>query len=134
MKSRNIYANIAGSAQDATVFYQSPLSTLIQTDFPKHDRLINGTIIPLHILGDPAYPLFERVMKGFIGRNLQPKNDSFNAYLSSARMCVEIEFGRLKSRWGMLEKRMDVETKISPRFITACCILNNMCKTSRYLP
>ena len=128
IKFRDVYANTAGAAHDATVFYRSPLSKLIATNMPQGDITINDTVIPLHILGDPAYPLSAKIMKGFVGTNLNPADDSFNVYLSSARMCVEIAFGRLKSRWRMLQKRMDLETKASPRIITACCILHNMCE------
>lgn len=88
-------------------------------------------MVPLHILGDPAYPLSEKIVKGFVGTNLSPEDDSFNVYLSSTRMCVEIAFGKLKSRWRMLQKRMDVDTSMSPQVITACCILHNICEDLR---
>nr|XP_033477314.1 putative nuclease HARBI1 [Epinephelus lanceolatus] len=37
--------------------------------------------------------------------HLLPKEESFNIYLSAARIAVEIAFGRLKSRWRVLLKR-----------------------------
>lgn len=125
---RDVYANTPGAAHDATVYHRSPLSTLLQNAMPKHDRIINHATIPLHILGDPAYPHSEKIMKGYVGLNLPPRDDSFNVYLSSTRMCVEIAFGKLKSRWRILQKRMDLDCISAPRVITACCILHNMCE------
>lgn len=54
------------------------------------------------IIGDPAYPLLPWLMKNFTGANLKPEEDSFNAYMNSARVSVEIAFGRLKARWRRL--------------------------------
>lgn len=127
-KFRDIYANTPGSAHDATVFHRSPLSGLICTEMPHNNKEIEDRDIPLHILGDPAYPLSNKIMKGFVGNNLTETQDNFNVYLSSARMCVEIAFGKLKSRWRILRKRCDLDVVSAPRIITACCILHNMCE------
>lgn len=128
---RDIYCNTPGSAHDAAVFHRSPLSNSIERNMPINNRQINDISIPLHILGDPAYPLSKHIMKGYVGRNLTPIQESFNVYHSSARMCVEIAFGRLKSRWRILKKRMDVDFKFSPEVITTCCILHNICERGR---
>lgn len=128
---KDIYANTAGAAHDATVYYRSPLSTAILTSMPKHDKIINGHSVPLHILGDPAYALSTRIMKGYTGRNLSAEQESFNVYHSSARMCVERAFGKLKSRFRILQKRMDVDVERAPAIITACCILHNICEAQR---
>ena len=130
-KFRDIYANTAGAAHDSTVFNRSPLSTFIHRQMPKNDIIINGQLVPLHILGDPAYPLSELILKGYTGRNLSPEEESFNVYHSSARMCVEIAFGKLKSRFRILSKTMDVDTDKSPIIVTAyvafCIICARTC-------
>lgn len=130
-KFRDIYANTAGAAHDATVFYRSPISNNLGDCMPVFVRSINGVNVPLHILGDPAYPLSQLIMKGYVGRNITPEQDSFNVYHSSARMCVEICFGKLKSRWRMLQKKMDVDPEFAPMVITTCCMLHNMCEDLR---
>ena len=41
---------------------------------------------------------------------------------------VENVFGRLKARWRRLTKRNDVNIINGPHIVTACCVLNNICK------
>ena len=126
---RDIYCNTPGSAHDAAVFHRSPLAALLSDKMPKHDVDFNGCSVPLHILGDPAYPISPILIKGFTGRQLTPQQESFNVYHSSARMSIEIGFGRLKSRWRMLCKRIDCDYTFAPMVVTTCCILHNICES-----
>ena len=128
---RDTYANTPGSAHDAAVFRRSPLSTIIEQRMPKRDIMINGITIPLHILGDPAYPLSSKIIKGYVGRSLTPEEESFNVYLSKARMCVEIAFGRLKSRWRILKKRMGLNYEMAPKVITTCWTLHKIVELNK---
>ena len=128
---RDVYANTPGATHDASVYRRSPLSHFISTNMPVRNNEIAGVDVPLHILGDPAYPLSDLIIKGYPGRNLTAEEDSFNVYLSSSRMCIEIAFGKLKSRWRMLQKKLDVETSTVPYIVVACCILHNMCESFR---
>ena len=123
---RDVYCNTPGSAHDAAVFRRSPLSTIIYQRMPRRDKLVDGEVVPLHILGDPAYPMSTHIIKGYVGRHLTPEQESFNVYHSKARMSVEIAFGRLKARWRILRKRIDTNYTIVPKIITTCCILHNM--------
>ena len=88
---RDVYANTPG-AHDASVYRRSPLSHFISTNMPVRSNEISGVEVPLHILGDPAYPLFDHIIKGYPGKNLTAEKDSFNVHLSSSCMCVEIAF------------------------------------------
>lgn len=128
---RDTYANTPGSAHDAAVFRRSPLSTRILREMPKRDKLIDGVNVPLHILGDPAYPMLYEIVKGYTGTGLSPEHDSFNVYHSKARMCVEIAFGRLKARWRMLRKRIDIDYHMVPKLITTCCMLHNFVELNK---
>lgn len=130
-KFRDVYANTPGAAHDSTVLNRSPLAEMLNRNMPSNNRIINNNTVPLHLLGDPAYPMSDKIVKGYIGTNITPEEDNYNVYHSSARMCVEIAFGKLKSRWRILQKRMDVETQNSPMIVLACCILHNICEDIR---
>ena len=41
---------------------------------------------------------------------------------------LECDFGRLKGRWHSLLKRNDVKIDLMTSFVTACCILHNICE------
>ena len=52
------------------------------------------------IVGDPAYPPLDWMLKGWMkSPRLTPEQETFNVYLSSLRVGVEQAFGTLKSRW-----------------------------------
>lgn len=57
---------------------------------------------------------------------LTPEQDSFNVYLNKARVVVEQAFGRLKSRWRILYKKIDLEVNFVPSVVVACCTLHNI--------
>jgi len=94
---RHVTIKHPGSVHDATVLKDSNLYKNNETLIPNHYITINGKEIPLMIAGDPAYPLLPWLLKGYTGC-LTPEQESFNTYHSSARICVENAFGRLKGR------------------------------------
>lgn len=57
------------------------------------------------------------------------EEDSFNAYLNSARVRVEIAFGRLKGRWRRLQKAIDMRVSFVPKLVGAACVLHNIVET-----
>lgn len=105
---------------DSTVYANSTLSDRVERGLPVRDRVINGIVIPLHILGNPAYALPANIIKGYTGRNLTPEQESFNVYHSAARMMVENAFGRLKARWRMVLQTYGL---LHRTFTICCCCL-----------
>ncbi|XP_033117047.1 protein ALP1-like [Anneissia japonica] len=92
------------------------------------NREINGVLMPIVILGDPAYPLLPWLMKGFSeGVNFDDPKRNFNYRLSRARMVVERGFGQLKGRWRILMRRNDSALLKVPQMVSACCVLHNFC-------
>ncbi|XP_054645638.1 uncharacterized protein si:ch211-121a2.4 isoform X1 [Dunckerocampus dactyliophorus] len=127
----NINCKMPGRAHDANVLRQSALFAQAH-QLPKEPREINRIPVNLFLLGDPAYPLMDWLMKDYIrSPNITPEQESFNVYLSSARTTVEIAFGRLKSRWRVLLKRSDFHYTFTPHVVATCCALHNFCEREK---
>ena len=52
----------------------------------------------------------------------------FNSLLRGARNPSECAFGRLKNRWAILIKRIDIKLQNIPKAIYTCFILHNYCE------
>lgn len=80
------------------------------------------------VVGNPAYPLLDWLIKGYTNSpNLTPEQESFNVYLGSLRVGVEMAFGKLKSRWRLLLNRSHFHF-FAPTMIAICCALHNFCE------
>ncbi|XP_033100382.1 protein ANTAGONIST OF LIKE HETEROCHROMATIN PROTEIN 1-like [Anneissia japonica] len=130
LRFTDINVGFPGRVHDARVLRNSTLYEKGQNGdlFPAWYKEINGTPMPIVILGDPAYPLLPWLMKGFSeGANFGQQERTFNYRLSRARMVVERAFGQLKGRWRILMRRNDSALKAIPQMVTSCCILHNFC-------
>ncbi|KAL2091347.1 hypothetical protein ACEWY4_013610 [Coilia grayii] len=127
----NINCKMPGCSHNADVLRQSTLFSEAHL-LPKELREVNGVSINHFLLGDPAYPLLDWLMKGYThSPNITPEQESFNVYLSSARTTVEIAFGRLKSRWRVLLKHNNFHFSFTPKVIATCCALHNFCENEK---
>ena len=121
-----------GRVHDARVFSRSSLYKRASEGslFPRMDREIDGVNVPILLIGDPAYPLYEWLMKPFsdTGR-LSGDQHTFNYRLSCARNVVENAYGRLKARWRCLLKRNDCHLHTVCEQVVTCCTLHNICET-----
>jgi DDE superfamily endonuclease len=98
--------------------------------FLQKTKIVGGVPIGHFIIGDPAYPQQNWLLKGFIATR-DPAEDSFNVYLNKARVRVENAFGRLKARWRILNKRIDLHYEQAPRVILGCFILHNIVEAKK---
>lgn len=94
----------------------------------KFNSTSGGVLVPVAIIRDPAYPLLLWLVKPYPGVGLNAKKKKVNTRLSRACVVVECAFGRLKDRWRSLLKRNDVKVDNMTAFVTACCILHNLCE------
>ena len=52
----------------------------------------------------------------------------FNQVLRSGRNQIECAFGRLKARWQILNRAMNVKLEDVPTLVHACFVLHNFCE------
>ena len=126
-KFTNVEIKWPRSVHDAHVF----VNYKVQESFPSgnfkisYKELLPGhESVPQLLLGDPAYPLLPYVMKE---HEHCSSNEEviFTQMLRSARNMIECVFGRLKARWRMLLRIMDIPVEKLPNIIYACFVLHN---------
>lgn len=122
-----------GSTHDGKVFKNSFVNKQFAAKtFPgKKKRLSkkHGYVPPL-LIGDPAYPLLPNIMKEY---STCTSNEEvlFNEMLRSTRNQIECAFGRLKARWRILLRPIDVDISLVPKIIYTCFILHNFCEMNK---
>ena len=119
-----------GSVHDARVYANSQLNKhFVEKTLPMTYRsLLPGTDrIPPLILGDPAYPLLPNVMKEY-GEEAYNEKAVYNQVLRGTRNQIECAYGRLKARWQILNRAMDIKLEDVPVVIHTCFILHNFCE------
>ena len=123
-----------GSVHDARMFSNSQIFKKGQLGrlfdpIAAQCKVIEGVEIPVHLIGDPAYPLMSWLMKAYTDTGkLTTVQSTYNYRLSRARNVVENAFGRLKGRWRCLAKRNDCNLEFVKLQVAACCTLHNICE------
>lgn len=97
--------------------------------FLQKSILIEGVEIPVHLVGDAAFPLKPWLMKGYsLEDRLSPEQRRFSHSLSSTSSVVDTAFMRLKGRWRCLLKKNDIDASNMSKVVVACCVLHNICE------
>lgn len=122
-------AGYPGSMHDARILRNS---TLYQR--AEQGDILNGPVVNVnhhdigpYLVGDSAYPISPWLQKPFPEATRDRSEIQFNRELSSARVKIECAFGCLKSRWRILQKRLDSDIKFSVKIAIACAVLHNFC-------
>ena len=119
-----------GSVHDARVYANSNVNRKLQAKeiaLPYKELVPGSAPVPPFLIGDPAYPLLPNVMKEFsVCRS--DKEKLFNNCLRVTRNQIECAFGRLKARWRILNRTLDLDLKFATLQIYSCFILHNFCE------
>ena len=121
-----------GSLHDAKTFANSKVRKNMSSNkipITYHTLLPGRSKVPNYLIGDPAYPLTPYCMKEYTSCNTNAQV-IFNNMLRSARNQVECAFGRLKARWSILTKPIDIKLTHIPTIVYACFVLHNFCEMS----
>ena len=97
----DVYTGWPGSVHDARVFAHSSLYKLGVNNrlLPDNKKSIEGTEMPLYLIGDSAYPMITWLMKPFPHNgSLSAEQRSFNHRICRARIVVENAFWPAKGQ------------------------------------
>ena len=117
---------------DARVFKNSLVKKqLVNGAIPNiHKELVpRSTPVPALLIGDPAYPLLPNIMNEFTNCT-DEKQLRFNTLLRSVRNQIECSYGRLKGRWRILNRAIDVDLDLAINMIYSCFVLHNFCENN----
>ena len=132
---RDVVIGWPGSVHDARVLSNSALYNLgLQGKLfdPNITERVLGVDLNPIILGDPAYPLLNWLVKGYPENQNTPNwQCNFNYRLSRARMTVENTCGRWKGRVRRFPKQVDMAVSSATYLVAASCILHNICELRR---
>lgn len=89
-------------------------------------ELINSLPDGLFVVGDAAYTLMEHLLIPFVGcMKDDPDRDAYNFHISQLRIRIEMAFGRLVSKFGILRSKMKCSLKTTTRVLMVCARLHN---------
>eukprot|EP00794_Sanderia_malayensis_P020819 gene20819-biopygen15353 len=119
-----------GSVHDARMFSNSSIHLKLRNnELPQTFQTVTpGCVkVPNYLIGDPAYALTPYCMKEF---ETCKKNEQviFNVLLRAARNPIQCAYGRLKARWSILTRKVDLKLESIPIVIYACFVLHNYCE------
>ena len=124
-----------GSCHDAKAVSNSDIGTKMRSkELPKtYSMVLPGhKKVPNYVIGDPTYPLTPNCLQEYESCKTNAQV-IFNNMLRAARNPIECAFSRLKARWGILTRKIDLDLTKVPTLIIACFVLHNYCESNTIL-
>ena len=118
------------SVHDAKVFASSIITRKFREgSLPGtlHEVLPGYRDVSNYLITEPAYRLNPFYIKDYHSCS-NNQLVFFNNMLRSARNTIECEFGKLKARWGLLRKTIDIQIESVHKLIYSCFVLQNFCE------
>ena len=129
------FCGMSGRNHDSRVFKNSQAYKELTTEnaIPVSTRVINGVMIPYHILADSAFAQSPNLIAPYPQRDTASAQDRiFNKRHSRARRTIENAFGRLKGRWRrLLKDKFECKLEDVGSVVLAACALHNLCERTR---
>ena len=98
----------------------------------KLDQLIENLPGRFFVGGDCAYPTTNKLVAVVGGPDaLTPRYDNFNYFLSQLRIRIEMAFGLMVKKWGILQRPIDIAPANWGWLIGAIGKLHNFCINER---
>lgn len=123
-----------GRSSDGGVLKNSQFGRLLhegKMNIPSPAPLPNEQLpFPYYFIGDEAFPLSENIMRPYPARVLTNEKRIFNGRLSRARKTIECAFGRMSSKFRVLQAKISCEPNKIEKIVKATCILHNFIQTS----
>jgi hypothetical protein len=84
------------------------------------------------VIGDCAYRPSEHLVPIFGGASaMLTAHDNWNFYASQCRIRIEMAFGMMKQKWGILQSPLKVKLKNVKKIVLAAAYLHNFCINER---
>lgn len=129
----DLYGPEPGRRHDSFLLRKSDLN-------PRLAALQQGKPFQGKVYGDAAYAVMSHIDRGFRGANLTPAQRAYNTELSTVRISVEWQFGKIVEIFPFVDFKQNLQLMLSPigKFYTVAALLTNAhttcygCKTSSY--
>lgn len=87
---------------------------------------------PYVSIGDAAYTVSEKLIAIFFGqRRMLVRYDNFNYFASQLRIRIEMAFGLMTSKWGILKEPLRIKVSKIWKLVVAIARLHNFCINQR---
>lgn len=116
-----------GRCSDGGIWEATGLREAVKQSLPtEQQRLPNSDKVGHHYLvGDPAFPLQDYMIRPFAGRGLPHAKAVFNYRHSRARRVVENAFGIASARWRVWRHPIEASPYMVILISKAVCVLHN---------